>query len=66
MIPPQMGVDRGGGQVAVAENPLNGQQVDTGFHQFGRESVSQCIHTLPTNSGWRGLFIVFIRFSIDQ
>jgi len=66
MLAAAVQIDHRRDETAVPQQLADSHQVDPGFEQGRRKTVAQCIHTLPTNSGWRGLFIVFIRFSIDQ
>jgi hypothetical protein len=44
----------------VAEQPLNGVQVDPGFKEMGREGVPQRILTLPVNRPPRSFTTVII------
>jgi hypothetical protein len=49
----------------VAEQPLNGVQVDPGFEEMGREGVPQRILTLPMNRPQRSFAIVTIHFTAN-
>ena len=42
-----------GPDIAVAEQVLNGGQLDTGFQEMGSEAVPQGIPVLPMNRPWR-------------
>jgi len=45
----------------VAEQPLNGVQVDPGFKKMGREGVAERILTLPMNRPQRSFTTATIR-----